>query len=119
MYAKLKQDMRNAGVAVSEGPELAGTDLQKVRDFLFFQGINIGEDFHRYEEVTGGAPELTEEQIAAQEEAARLAAEQAAQEEAARQAAEAERVATEEAARQAAEAEAEEQVADEAEEGGE
>lgn len=118
MYAKLKQDMRNAGVAVSEGPELAGTDLQKVRDFLFFQGINIGEDFHRYEEVTGGAPELTEEQIAAQE-AARLAAEQAAQEEAARQAAEAERVATEEAARQAAEAEAEEQVADEAEEGGE
>lgn len=55
MYAKLKQDMRSAGVAVSEGDDLATSDLQLARDFLYFNGINIGEEFHRYEEVVHGS----------------------------------------------------------------
>jgi hypothetical protein len=54
MYAKLKQDMRAANVPVSDGDELATSDMQPARDFLYFNGINIGEEFHRYEEVVHG-----------------------------------------------------------------
>lgn len=54
MYAKLKQDMRSANVPVSDGDDLVNSDMQLVRDFLYFNGINIGEEFHRYEEVVHG-----------------------------------------------------------------
>jgi hypothetical protein len=54
MYSKLKADMRNAGISVSEGDEINNTDMQLIRDFLFFKGVNIGEDFHRYEEAVYG-----------------------------------------------------------------
>lgn len=65
MYAKLKQDMRSANVPVSDGDDLVNSDMQLVRDFLYFKGINIGEEFHRYEEVVHGtvaaAPAATAE----------------------------------------------------------
>lgn len=54
MYAKLKQDMRAANIQVSEGDNLCPSDMQLARDFLYFNGINIGEEFHRYEEVVHG-----------------------------------------------------------------
>jgi hypothetical protein len=54
MYAKLKQDMRNANIQVSDGDDLRPSDMQLARDFLYFNGINIGEEFHRYEEVVHG-----------------------------------------------------------------
>lgn len=50
MNAKLKQDMRKAGINVSEGDTLAQEDLQSARDFLYFRGIDIGEHFERYED---------------------------------------------------------------------
>jgi hypothetical protein len=53
-YTALKQAMTAAGILVSEGEELLHTDLQKARDFLYFQGINIGEEFHRFEEYLAG-----------------------------------------------------------------
>ena len=49
MYTKLKNDARAAGHPVSEGPDLAQTDLQPIRDFLFFSGSTIGENFSEYD----------------------------------------------------------------------
>lgn len=113
MYANLKRDMREAGISVSEGDELAGTDLQLVRDFLFFRGVNLGEDFHRYDEVMGVAPSVSED--AAEEQAAREAAQAAEDARIAAEQAELDRVAAEEQAAREAEAVAEEQAAREAE----
>lgn len=120
MYANLKRDMREAGISVSEGDELAGTDLQLVRDFLFFRGVNLGEDFHRYDEVMGVAPAVSEDADA--EQAAREAAQAAEDARIAAEQAELDRVAAEEQAAREAEAAAEETQADDAaesEEGGE
>ena len=50
IYSSLKAAMTNAGVKVSAGEDLVAADLQKARDFLFHAGINIGEEFHRFEE---------------------------------------------------------------------
>lgn len=113
MYANLKRDMREAGISVSEGDELAGTDLQLVRDFLFFRGVNLGEDFHRYDEVMGVAPAVSEDADA--EQAAREAAQAAEDARIAAEQAELDRVAAEEQAAREAEAD----DAAESEEGGE
>jgi hypothetical protein len=52
----LKQAMRDAGVLVSEGADLEVNDYQSARDFLFFRGINIGEDFYKYDALVGTTP---------------------------------------------------------------
>lgn len=122
MYSRLKQDMRDAGISVSEGDDLVATDLQPARDFLFFRGINIGENFHLYEEAIGAvdpaaqeAARLAREEAAAQAEQERIAQEAAAEQEriAQEQAAAAEQAERERlAALEAAQAAAEQVVAD-------
>lgn len=51
MYSKLKNAMREAGLVISEGEELLVHELQVARDFLFFQGHNLGEEFHKFGET--------------------------------------------------------------------
>lgn len=49
MYEQLKNDMREAGIPVSEGNDLAQSDLQLVRDYFYFAGITLnGDDFLAY-----------------------------------------------------------------------
>lgn len=113
MYEKLKQDMRDAGIDVTDGDALDHTDLQKVRDFLYFRGINIGEHFDRYEEALEAMdPEVVAAKAAedkaraeAAAEAKRLADEQAAEQ--AEKDAEAAKAAAEQAAQEQAEKDAE------------
>lgn len=62
MNAKLKQDMRKAGINVSEGDTLAQEDLQSARDFLYFRGIDIGEHFERYEDPSVEASSQEQEE---------------------------------------------------------
>lgn len=120
MYDKLKQDMRDAGVEITDGPDLDASDMQKVRDFLYFRGINIGEQFDRYEEALKDMdPEVIAARAAAdlanaeaqKAEADRQAAEKAEADATAAEQAEADRVAAEAAAEQA---EAERVAAEEA-----
>ena len=51
MHKSLKSAMRAANYPVSEGDELVQEDLQSARDFLYFSGVNIGENFDKYEEL--------------------------------------------------------------------
>ena len=51
MHKNLKSAMRAANYPVSEGDELVQEDLQSARDFLYFSGVNIGENFEKYEEL--------------------------------------------------------------------
>ncbi len=46
----LKNDMREAGILVSEGDQVLFTDFQLVRDFMYFQGypLSLGEEYHKY-----------------------------------------------------------------------
>ena len=113
MYEQLKQDMRDAGIDITEGPDLDASDMQKVRDFLYFRGINIGEHFERYEEAVAAmdpevsAAKAAEDKARAEataEAAAEQAAEQAAAEQAAAEQAAAEQAAAEQAAAEQAEA---------------
>lgn len=78
MYAQLKQDMRDAGISVTEGDDLSAQDMQKARDFLFFRGINIGENFHTYAEASGQRPVQQDQSQAEAAEQARLQAEEQA-----------------------------------------
>ena len=82
MYAQLKQDMRDAGISVTEGDDLSAQDMQKARDFLFFRGINIGENFHTYAEASGQRPAQQDQSQAEAAEQARLQAEAQAEAEA-------------------------------------
>lgn len=51
MHTQLKNAMRAAGIAVSEGDTLAQSDLQLARDFLYFRGVTLrGDEFDLYEE---------------------------------------------------------------------
>lgn len=105
MNSVLKQDMRDAGICVSEGDELQVFDLQLARDFLHFGGYSIGENFHLYEEAKaarGGAPEVGTNAADEAAEAARLQAEQEA---------EIERIKAEQAAAEAARLQAEQDEA--------
>ena len=123
MYEQLKQDMRDAGIDITEGPDLDASDMQKVRDFLYFRGINIGEHFERYEEAVAAmdpeviaakaaedkaraeaTAEAADEQAAAEQAAEQAAAEQAAAEQAEAEQAAAEQAAAEQAAAEQAEA---------------
>lgn len=125
MHSILKQDMRDAGIAVSEGNELQVFDLQLARDYLHFAGYNLGDEFHKYEaakaarngnevpfpvapvdtngEAVTAAAEAEALRLQQEQEAAKAAAEAKAAEEAQRLAQE------QEAARVAAEAKAAEE----------
>ena len=102
MYAQLKQDMRDAGISVTEGDDLSAQDMQKARDFLFFRGINIGENFHTYAEASGQRPVQQDQSQAEAAEQARLQEEEQARLQAEAEARELARAQEEEQARQQA-----------------
>ena len=105
MYEQLKQDMRDAGIDITEGPDLDASDMQKVRDFLYFRGINIGEHFERYEEAVAAMDPEVIAAKAAEDKARAEATAEAADEQAADEQAAAEQAAAEQAAAEQAEAE--------------
>lgn len=51
MNQKLKSAMRAAGIPVTEGDTLAHEDLPNARSFLYFAGVQIGENFSAYETI--------------------------------------------------------------------
>lgn len=51
MNQKLKSAMRAAGIPVTEGDTLAHEDLPNARSFLYFAGVQIGENFSAYEAI--------------------------------------------------------------------
>lgn len=60
MYEQLKNDMRKAGIPVSEGNDLAQSDLQLVRDYCYFAGISLnGDDFLAYVSPSDAGESLT------------------------------------------------------------
>lgn len=62
MYEQLKNDMREAGIPVSEGNDLAQSDLQLVRDYFYFAGITLyGDDFLAYASSNGADESLDQE----------------------------------------------------------
>lgn len=59
MFSSLKAAMREAGINVSAGGEVLHTEMQAVRDFLYFRGHNLGEEFHKFKDVLEGSPAPT------------------------------------------------------------
>ena len=51
MHTQLKNAMRSAGIEVSEGDELAQSDLQLARDFMYFTKgvVVVADDFSMLE----------------------------------------------------------------------
>jgi hypothetical protein len=49
MYSAIKNAARSAGYPVSEGGDLPVSDLQPLRDFIYFEGLTVGEEFHLFE----------------------------------------------------------------------
>lgn len=83
-FAFLKQAAAAAGHIVSEGEELLASDMQAVRDYCHFNGVHIGEEFHKFaayvdEHFDGVAPGLVGVPAAQAEAAAQATTEAPAQ----------------------------------------